>query len=98
MRIIEKPDDEKPDEVAFTFKVYRSPKDGTRILGYLEPYGFQSGSREVSWIKTPYGVSAAEAFPQVVALAEQYGAHAIRIDDPDGLFPPSDRPVTRVGS
>ncbi len=78
---------------AFVFKVYRSPKDGESVLGYMEPYGaIHSDGRAVTWISTSFGVPVEKAFSDVLELAERHGAKAVWINDPDKLFPNSARP------
>jgi hypothetical protein len=80
------------DEV-FVFKVYKSPKDGETVLGYMEPFGvIHSGGRAVTWISTPFGVPVLKAFADVLELAEGHGAKAVLINDPDKLFPNQTRP------
>ncbi|WEX89943.1 hypothetical protein PZN02_005280 [Sinorhizobium garamanticum] len=78
---------------AFVFKVYRSPKDGESVLGYMEPFGVvHSDARAVTWISTPFGVPVLKAFSDVLGLAERHGAKAVWINDPDNLFPNTARP------
>ena len=80
---------------AFEFCVYRSPKDGETVLGYLAPYGVVSDRRAL-WVKTDFGVPVAEAFLQTLGLAEHYGVETVWVNDPDGLFPPAARPVREL--
>lgn len=76
----------------FEFKVYRSPNDENRVLGYLTPYGvIHSDDKQATWIMTPFGVPVAEAYLRALGLAERYGIETIWVNDPDGLFPASAR-------
>lgn len=92
-QILDTLDDNLKAEDVFTFKVYRSTKDGETVLGYLEPYGIvNGGAASVTFITTDFGVPVVDAYRKVVALAFENGIEAILIDDPDGLFPAKDRP------
>lgn len=72
----------------FEFKVYRSPKDGRRVLGYLAPYGVIHGEgRKATWIQTPWGVLARDAFKQTLDLADEYGIDTVWVNDPQNLCP-----------
>ncbi len=80
IRIIETTDGEQPEEVTIVFRVYKSPTDGETVVGQ-----FADG------LET-YSVPVADAFLQCHTAARTCGADAIRVDDPDGLFPPIARP------
>lgn len=92
-RVVERVEDAAADETVFVFKVYRSPLDKQSVFGYLEPKGFVTGAREVTWVQTDFGVPVSDAFRQVLQLAQRWQADVIRVDDPDKLFPPAARPA-----
>lgn len=76
-----------PDAPApMRFKVYISPKDGTTVLGYVEPYGIIHGDL-CTWLQTPFGIPVVEAYAHAVELAERARVAVLWIDDPKGLFP-----------
>lgn len=42
------------------FKAYASPKDASRVLGYVEPYGVMHGD-QCTWLQTPFGALSPSA-------------------------------------
>lgn len=80
-------------ESVFVFKVYKSPKDGETVLGYMEPYGvIHPDGHAVTWISTDFGVPVLTAFSRVVELAALHGVQTVLVSDPDSLFPQQSRP------
>ena len=63
-----------------TFHVNRMP-DGT-IHGQATGCVDHEDGRTLTWLTTPYGVLAKDAFPHAIALAQEHGITQIGINDP----------------
>ncbi|MGA2795851.1 MAG: hypothetical protein ABSE69_20555 [Roseiarcus sp.] len=96
-RIIEHRDEtSRLGEVA-EFRVYPSPKDASRVLGYVVPY---VASKNSEWAQArtliEYAEPVGEAFLSALALCEKHNVKILWVNDPEHLFPPSKRPVLDV--
>jgi hypothetical protein len=72
------------------FRVYRtkSPVNPNGILGRWQ-HAANEGSIGRSQLGTPVKLEFKRAFNEAV----KYGVPFLWVDDPDGLFPPADRPT-----
>jgi hypothetical protein len=76
------------------FKVYRSPRDGVRVLGswqhgHMEPFGSKGA---VGIYQNTLGSPVETEFLSVLNCADECGVPFVLVVDPDGLFPPAKRP------
>ena len=72
--------------------VYRSPRDGETVMGYLCSDGFiQAGGAQIPWISTLFGVPVEDAYVRTLDLARQHGVERVWLNDPEGLFPAASR-------
>ena len=86
---------EPTDPPHLEFRVYRSPKDGQTVLGYLSAGAIiHSEGRQATWLGTPYGTPVTEAYRRALGLACQIGAKRMYVRDPEGLYPPHIRPTS----
>ena len=94
LRIIEHRDEASHDEHVAEFRVYPSPEDPQRVLGYLMPY-VSSPVGELARMRTgfEFGEPVGEAFLIVMTLCEKHDLKILWVNDPDRLFPPNKRPV-----
>ena len=74
------------NEPTFVFSVYLSPKDQKTVLGYLRPYAFSEG-KNITYVKTDFGLDALTTLREAVSLAEQYGVPFLLVQDPARIFP-----------
>jgi len=68
-----------------TFSISRT-KSG-KVCGQISGCVMHAGGRDVTWLTSPFGVPAKDAFPEALELAHKYGIEHINIEDPHGLFP-----------
>jgi hypothetical protein len=94
VRVVERREVASGEEMIFEFKVYRSPKDGRTVLGYMRPRGIIVNKNTVQWIGTSFGVPVSDAFRETLSLLENVDAAILWVNDPNGCFPPDIRPVT----
>jgi hypothetical protein len=66
--------------------VYVSPKDGSTVLGSIDPILVLHKGEWVTLV-TRFGTPAAETFDLALEYANQSGISLLWIDDPNGLFP-----------
>jgi hypothetical protein len=97
LRVIEHRDEASPDEHVAEFRVYPSPEDPQRVLGYLMSY-VASPVGESARMRTgfEFGEPVGEAFLIVMTLCEKHALKVVWVNDPNGLFPPNERPVRDV--
>jgi hypothetical protein len=94
VRIIEYRDEVSPDQHVAEFRVYQSPKDASRVLGYIMPYvASESGEAARTGTAFEFGEPVDEAFRLALALCEKHGVPTLWIHDPELLFPQDKRPV-----
>jgi hypothetical protein len=72
--------------------VYRSPKDGKRVLAHAVYPGVIHGERAVWPLVIPFGTPVQHAYAQAMAFAQHHGI-AVEVNDPHGLFPAPLRPT-----
>ena len=77
--------EEAAEEPCIDFKVYMSSKDRSTVCGYSN-FDYQIAADSVAFVKSSFGVPAAEAFQQAKEYAEANHIPYIFIDDPEGLF------------
>ncbi len=77
------------DSPCVEFHVYRSPRDGETVCGYAN-FDYQSGPREVTFVKSDYGVPVREALAAAKQIADAEGVPFLLIEDPHNLFPDAD--------
>jgi hypothetical protein len=79
-------------------RVYRSPMDPNRVLGewqYAESVPIQpKGAIAISQSKL--GTPIVIEFQRVVSEAHRCNVPFVWVNDPEGLFPPPDRPTFQV--
>ena len=94
VRIIERREEASPDAHVAEFRVYPSPDNLHRILGYVMPY-VASKAGEAARTLTPFefGEPVEEAFGIALALCEKHGVKLLWVHDPQHLFPPDKRPL-----
>jgi hypothetical protein len=87
-RIIEYRDEVSTDAHVVEFRVYPSPGDPSRVLGYLMPY-VASDSGDAAWAHTTFefGEPVGEAFLLALALCEKHDIKMLWVHDPEHLFP-----------
>ena len=97
VRIIEHRDEVPVDVHVAEFRVYPSPRDASRVLGYIVPF---VASERREWARTltafEFGELVGEAFLIAVALCEKHDVNILWVHDPEHLFPPNERPVRDV--
>jgi hypothetical protein len=79
------------DAECIKFRVYRSPIDPERILASWQHA--VEVNRMGSIGESQLGVPVELQFKRAFNEAAQYGVPFLWVDDPDGLFPPAQRPT-----
>jgi hypothetical protein len=97
VQIVERRESAPGDEYVLEFKVYLSPKDHVTVLGYVRPFGVIVDKSTAVWVKTDFGVPAAEAFRTALGLCERHGISTLLVNDPENRFPPDMRGVRAFG-
>ena len=94
VRIIEHRDEAPAGVHVVEFRVYPSPSDASRVLGYVVPYvASESGEWGRAHTTFEFGEPVDEAFLIALALCEKHDAEVLWVHDPAHLFPPDKRPV-----
>ena len=97
VRIIDHRDEVSLDVNVAEFRVYPSPNDASRVLGYVVPY---VASESGEWARTltafEFGEPVGEAFLIALALCEKHDVKIFWVHDPEHLFPQNERPVRDV--
>jgi hypothetical protein len=90
VQVIEKLEDAGGAE-CIRFKPYRSPRDPNRKLADWQHGVSEQGMASIgtSVLRTPVKDEFKRAFNEAV----QYDVPFLWVDDPEGLFPPADRPT-----
>ncbi|MGD0189008.1 MAG: hypothetical protein ABR953_15045 [Candidatus Acidiferrales bacterium] len=96
-RIIEHRDEASTDARVAEFRVYPSPEDRSRVLGYIVPYlGSEGGESARTRTEFEFGEPVVEAFLLALALCQKHEVKFLWVHDPEHLFPPDKRPVRDV--
>lgn len=100
VQIIEQRDDALLQEHVAEFRVYLSPQNASRVLGYVMPYVASEGAPEYARADTTFefGEPVDEAFLIALALCEERGVEYLWVHDPKGLFPKDKRPCRTAGA
>ena len=94
LRIVEHREEASPHEHVVEFRVYPSPEDPQRVLGYVMPYvASPVGDSARMCTGFEFGEPVNEAFLIALALCEKHGLKILWVHDPNRLFPPNKRPV-----
>ena len=97
VRIIEQRDEASPDAHVAEFRVYPSPTDASRVLGYIVPFVASAGGEGARTLTAfEFGEPVSEAFLIAVALCEKHDVKILWVHDPEHLFPPNERPIRDV--
>jgi hypothetical protein len=70
--------------------VYRSPKDAETILAYATYPVVVRGNRAIWPCIIPFGTTVQHAYKRAMAFGQLHGV-AIKVNDPNRLFPAEDR-------
>jgi hypothetical protein len=73
------------------FRPYRSPRDPNRILADWQHGVSQQGMASIG--TNVLGTPVKDEYKRAFNEAVKYGVPFLWVDDPEGLFPPADRPT-----
>jgi hypothetical protein len=76
------------------FRVYRSPREHNRVLANWQNGVSEHGMASIG--TSQLGVPVEIEFQRAFNEAAQYGVPFLWVDDPEGLFPPAQRPPIPV--
>ena len=97
LQVIEKQEDAGKAE-CIKFRVYPSPNRHNFILGEwthtTEKSAYPKGALAIA--SSQLGTSVEIEYQHVMAYAHENGIPFVWVDDPRGLFPPSDRPSFQI--
>lgn len=89
LKVVRQKPENVDDETLVEFTVYRSPKDNSTVLGYMQHF-YPSGPKEGTFVKSDYGMIVEDAFAYATKYAEERGIPYVWINDPEDLFIPDD--------
>jgi hypothetical protein len=99
VRIIEHRDEASPDAQVAEFRVYPSPEDPRRVLGYVMPYvASESGESARTRTDFEFGEPVGEAFLIALTLCQKHDVKVLWVHDPEYLFPFDKRPIRDLGA
>ena len=92
VQIIENRKDAQSAE-CIEFRPYRSPNNPARILAHWMYAVEEPDFKAVSIGHNVLGTPVEEEYRRVLVFAQQVGVPFVRVNDPDDLFPPPQRPT-----
>jgi hypothetical protein len=83
--------DRLEDAGVIRFRVHRSSRDPNLILGSWQHAVDENGMASIG--QNQRGGSVKDEYKRAYNEAVQFGVPFVWVDDPNGLFPPTDRPT-----